>query len=89
MIDFRGSWDDHLPLIEISYNNRYHSDIRMTPFEALYCMRCKSLVGRFEVGVSSILGPEIIHEDLEKVRVIRDRLATAYSQQKSYADNKK
>ncbi|XP_069151892.1 uncharacterized protein [Solanum lycopersicum] len=61
----------------------------MAPFKALYDRRCKYLVGWFEVGESSILGPEIIHESLEKVRVIRNRLATAYSQQKSYTDNRK
>ena len=36
VIDFRGSWDSHLPLIEFSYNNSYHSSINMAPFEALY-----------------------------------------------------
>ncbi|KAF3684292.1 hypothetical protein FXO37_01413 [Capsicum annuum] len=35
-IDFKGSWDDHLPLIEFAYNNSYHSSIRMAPFEVLY-----------------------------------------------------
>ena len=35
------------------------------------------------------MGQEIIHEALEKVRVIRDRLATTYSLQKSNADNRK
>ena len=35
------------------------------------------------------MGPEIIHEALEKVRVIRGKLATFYSRQKSYADNRK
>ncbi|TMW97280.1 hypothetical protein EJD97_005866, partial [Solanum chilense] len=49
--------------------------------------RCRSPVGWFEVGESSTLGPGNIHEALEKVRVIRDRLATSYSQQKSYVDN--
>ena len=89
VIDFKGSWDDHLPLMEFSYNNSYHSSIGMTPFEALYGRRCRSLVGWFEVGESSILDPEIIYEALEKVRVIRGRLATAYNRQKSYADNRK
>ena len=79
MIDFTGSWDDHLLLIEFSYNNNHHSGIGMTPFEALYGRRCRSLVGWFEVGESSILGQEIIHEALEKVRVIRDMLTIAYS----------
>ena len=35
------------------------------------------------------MGPEIIHEALEKVRVIRERSNTAYSRQKSNADNRK
>ena len=29
VIDFKGSWDDHLPLIEFAYNNIYHSSIQM------------------------------------------------------------
>nr|GEV89570.1 reverse transcriptase domain-containing protein [Tanacetum cinerariifolium] len=36
VIDFRGSWDTHLPLAEFSYNNSYHSSIRCAPFEILY-----------------------------------------------------
>ena len=76
MIDFKGSWDDHLPLIEFSYNNSYHASIRMAPFEALYVRRCKSPVRLFEVGESSIFGTEIIHEALDIIRVIRDRLST-------------
>ena len=87
VIDLKGSWDDHLPLIELAYNNNYHSNIGMAPFEALYGRRFRSPVGWFQVGALSILGPEIIHEALEKVRVSRDRLATAYNRQKSYADN--
>ena len=46
VIDFRGSWDDHLPLIEFSYNNSYHSRIGMEPLEALYG---RSQVGWFNV----------------------------------------
>ena len=81
MMDFRGRWDDHLPLIEFSYNNSYHSSIGMEQFEALYGRRCRSPIGWFEFGDLSILGPEIIHEALEKVRVIKDKLSTAYSHQ--------
>ncbi|KAF3614767.1 hypothetical protein FXO37_35816 [Capsicum annuum] len=43
-IDFRDSWDDHLPLIEFSYNNSYHSSIKMDLFKALYGRRCRSPV---------------------------------------------
>ena len=79
VIDFKGSRYDHLKLIEFSYNNSYHSSIGMTPFEKLYGRRYRSLVWWFEVGESSILGSEIIHEAVEKVKMIRDRLATTYS----------
>ena len=79
VIDFRGSWDDHLLLIEFSYSKSCHCSIRMTPLEALYDRRCRSPLGWFEVGESSILGQDIINEALEKVKVIRDRLATANS----------
>ncbi|GJW86942.1 putative reverse transcriptase domain-containing protein [Tanacetum coccineum] len=36
VLDFRGSWDVHLPLVEFSYNNSYHSSVRCASFEALY-----------------------------------------------------
>ncbi|WMV24685.1 hypothetical protein MTR67_018070 [Solanum verrucosum] len=49
VIDFKGNWDDHLPLIEFAYNNSYHSSIAMAPFEALYGRRCRSPVGWFEL----------------------------------------
>ncbi|MDV3192869.1 MAG: hypothetical protein Q8840_02840, partial [Sweet potato little leaf phytoplasma] len=53
-IDFRGSCDDHFPLIEFAYNNNYHSSIQMAPSEALYGRRCSSLIGWFEVGEAAI-----------------------------------
>ncbi|GKE65156.1 putative reverse transcriptase domain-containing protein, partial [Tanacetum coccineum] len=27
VLNFRGSWDVHLPLVEFSYNNNYHSSM--------------------------------------------------------------
>ena len=89
VIDFKESLDDYLPLIEFSYNNSCNSSIGMAPFEAQYGRRCRYPMGCFKVEVSSILGPNIIHEDVEKVRIFRDRLATTYSRQKSYADYRK
>ncbi|GJT30913.1 putative reverse transcriptase domain-containing protein [Tanacetum coccineum] len=36
VLDFEGSWDVHLLLVEFSYNNSYHSSVRCAPFEGLY-----------------------------------------------------
>ncbi|GKA63079.1 putative reverse transcriptase domain-containing protein [Tanacetum coccineum] len=40
VIDFGNGWDRHLPLIEFSYNNSYHTRIKAAPFEALYGWKC-------------------------------------------------
>nr|GEV39094.1 putative reverse transcriptase domain-containing protein [Tanacetum cinerariifolium] len=44
VLDVRGSWDVHLPLVEFSYNNNYHSSVRCASFEALYGRKCRSLI---------------------------------------------
>ena len=36
VMEFRGSWDTHLALMEFAYNNSYQASIEMAPFEALY-----------------------------------------------------
>ena len=42
VLDLKGSWENHLPLIEFAYNNSYHVSIGMPPFEALYERKCRS-----------------------------------------------
>ncbi|GKA54637.1 reverse transcriptase domain-containing protein [Tanacetum coccineum] len=42
VIDFGNGWDKHLPLVEFSYNNSYHTSIKAAPFEALYGRKCRS-----------------------------------------------
>ncbi|GJQ99078.1 putative reverse transcriptase domain-containing protein [Tanacetum coccineum] len=86
VIDFGGSWDRHLPLVEFSYNNSYHASIKAAPFEALYGRKCRSPVCWNEVGDSQLTGPELIRETTEKIIQIKNRLLTARSRQKSYAD---
>nr|GFA71338.1 putative reverse transcriptase domain-containing protein [Tanacetum cinerariifolium] len=36
VLGFGKGWDIHLPLVEFSYNNSYHTSIKAAPFEALY-----------------------------------------------------
>ncbi|GKA32022.1 hypothetical protein Tco_0718389 [Tanacetum coccineum] len=42
-----------------------------------------------EVGESQLIGPEIVQEMTEKIVQIRERLKTARSRQKSYADKRR
>ena len=89
IIDFKGSWDKHLPFVEFAYKNSFHSSISMAPYEALYGRRCRSPIGWFKVGEPSLLGPELIYKTLEKVHIIRNWLRTTYSWPKSYADHRR
>ncbi|GJU85493.1 putative reverse transcriptase domain-containing protein [Tanacetum coccineum] len=63
VMDFGGSWDTHLPLIE--------SPMIWT-----------------EVGESQLIGPEIVQETTKNIVQIKERLKTARSRQKSYANNR-
>ncbi|WMV07885.1 hypothetical protein MTR67_001270 [Solanum verrucosum] len=65
--DFKGNLNDHLPLIEFAYNNKYHSSIQMALFEAHDGRRCRYPIGWFKVGEVSFIGPELVHEAMEKV----------------------
>ncbi|GJT70284.1 putative reverse transcriptase domain-containing protein [Tanacetum coccineum] len=86
VIDFGKSWDSHLPLVEFSYNNSYHSSIKTAPFKALYGRKCRSPICWSEVGDSQLTGPGLIRETTKKIVQIKNRLLTASSRLKSYAD---
>ncbi|GKD99771.1 putative reverse transcriptase domain-containing protein, partial [Tanacetum coccineum] len=87
--DFGKGWDRHLPLVEFSYNNSYHTCIKAAPFEALYGRKCRSLICWAEVGDAQLTGPEIVHETTEKIIQIKKRIQAARDRQKSYANRRR
>nr|GEY29121.1 putative reverse transcriptase domain-containing protein [Tanacetum cinerariifolium] len=58
ILEFEGSWDVRLPLVEFSYNNSYHYSVRCAPFEALYSRKCRSLIMWAEVGEGHLIRPD-------------------------------
>ena len=89
VLEFKRSWDRHIPLMEFAYNNTYQSSIEMAPYEALYGRKCRTPLCWDEVGERKLLGPEIVQVTTDNVKVIRDRLKIEQDRQKSYADNRK
>ncbi|GAU51606.1 hypothetical protein TSUD_414380 [Trifolium subterraneum] len=83
------SWDSCLPLIEFTYNNSFHSSIGMAPFEALYGRRCRTPLCWYESGETVVLGPDIVQETTEKIRMIQEKMKASQSRQKSYHDKKR
>ncbi|GJT12910.1 hypothetical protein Tco_0859952 [Tanacetum coccineum] len=86
ILDFGKGWDKHLPLVEFSYNNSYHTSIKAAPFEALYGRKCRSPICWAEVGDCQLTGPEIIHETTERIVQIKSPIQAVRDRQKSYAD---
>ena len=86
VLDHKGSWEEHLPLVEFAYNSSYQASIQMTPYEELYGRPCQSSICWTEVGENSITGPDLIRNTSEKVSLILQRLLTAQSRKKNYAD---
>ena len=88
VLDLKGSWEEHFPLVEFAYNNSYQARIQIAPYEALYGRLCRSLLCWTEVGESSTSGSKLIRVTSEKVDLIRKHLLIAQILQKSYADRR-
>ena len=57
VLDLKGGWKEHLPLVEFAYNNSYQASIRMAPYKVLYGRPCRSPVFSTEVGERTTTGP--------------------------------
>ncbi|WVY99024.1 hypothetical protein V8G54_031175 [Vigna mungo] len=89
VLDHLGGWSEILPLVEFTYNNSYHSSIGMAPYEALYGRRCRTPLCWFQDGEAISIGPELLQQTTEKVKLIQERMRTTQSRQKSYADRRR
>ncbi|GJU47975.1 putative nucleotidyltransferase, ribonuclease H [Tanacetum coccineum] len=53
-LEWTGSWDEYLCLVEFAYNNSWHASIKAAPFELLYGRKCRAPICwdevEFQVG---------------------------------------
>ena len=89
VIEYEGSWDRHIPLVEFVYNNSFRSSIGMTPYEALYGRKCRTQLCWTKLSEKKVIGPDLIQEPEKKVKMIRESLKVVADRQKSYADLKR
>ena len=40
VLDLKGGWEEHFPLVEFAYNNSYQANIQMALYETLYRRPC-------------------------------------------------
>ena len=89
VIDYEGSWDRHIPLVEFVYNNSFQSSIGMAPYEALFGRKCRTPLCWTELNEKKVIGPDLIKETEDKMKMIRERLKVVTDRQKSYANMKR
>ena len=81
VLDFSGSWDRYIQLMEFSYNNNYQSSIGMAPYEALYERRCRTPMCWTELHEHEIISLDLVKDTEEKVRIIQQRLKASSDRQ--------
>ena len=74
VLDLKGRWEEHLPLLEFAYNNSYQESIQMAPYEALYGRPCRSSVYWTKVGKRTTMGPKLVRDTSEKVDLIQKHI---------------
>ena len=77
ILEFKESWKDQLPLIEFAYNNSYHATVGMPPYEDLYGRKCRLPIYWDKVGEKQVLGPDLVQDIVEKIKIIRERMQIA------------
>ena len=88
-MEFLGSWDRYIPLMDFAYNNSYRASIGMVLYETLYGQRYRTPARWKELNEYKVIGPDIVKDTKEKVQVIRQRLKATSDRQKSYVDLKR
>jgi len=61
----------------------------MTPFEALYGWMCRRPLCWYESGESALLGPDVVQETIENVKMIQEKMRASQCMQKSYHDKRR
>ena len=60
VLDFPGSWDRCIPLMQFAYNNNHQSSISMAPYEALYGRKCRTLIYWTDLNEHKVIVPRFI-----------------------------
>ena len=89
VLDNLGAWNDVLPLIEFTYNNSFNASIGMALYEALYGRKCRTPLCWYQDGKEVLVGPKLLEQSTEKVRLVRNRMQASQSRQKVYANRRR
>ena len=65
-INYEGSWDRHIPLVEFMYNNSFQLSIGMAPYKGFYGRKCRTPMCWIELSEKNVIGLDLIQKLSEK-----------------------
>jgi hypothetical protein len=86
VMDKPSKWEDHLHLVDFSYNNGYQDSLNMSPFEALYGRKCNTPVIWDNLTDIIVFGPELIKDMEDQMVKIKQNLKATQNRHKRYVD---
>ncbi|WVZ84782.1 hypothetical protein U9M48_031771 [Paspalum notatum var. saurae] len=75
--------EDMLRACAIQYGT---TSLKKSPFEALYGRRCRTPLFWNQTGEKQVFRPDLIMDNEQHIKMVRENLRVAQSRQKSYAD---
>jgi len=81
-------WEYYLHRVEFSYNNNYHTSLKMSPFEVIYGYKCRTPINWKKLKAKFMLGLDMLKWMEGTVKKVRMNLKAAQDRQKAYIDKK-
>ena len=82
ILKLRGNWEEHIALVEFTYNNSHQAIIGMARYKTLYGRRWRTPLCWEEVGDRKLYGADLVQVTTKKVRTIKDRIKIVQDRQK-------
>ena len=74
--------------MEFTYDNSYQTSVSMEPYKALYRRPCKLPLCRSELEDHVVIGPQVIKETTEKIRISSRLFKAVRKAMLTYTDGK-
>ena len=81
-MDQPSKWEYFLHLVEFAYNNGYHSSLNMSPFMAMYGIKCNTPITWDNPMDRVIVGPELLRDMEDQMVKIKQNLKVSQYRQK-------
>jgi hypothetical protein len=81
-LQLRGNWEDHLPLMEFTYNNNDQAIIEMVSYKGLYNRKCRTPICWDDMSDRNLIMLELVLVIIKKIKIIKDIIKATQDRKK-------